>query len=156
MDRKQFQCMFGWEEERKKKVVDPGVSSSSLSKCFLPKMERKLGGGGEGEAQQLMKILMCNCTWASLFLFLFPLIFVSVTWSLHVTLSFHFFFLCSSFFGLCFFIFIFIKKKFELSIHNFFLIKKICYFFVLFNGVIIVNLYQFHFPSSNFSSQLNK
>ena len=35
------------------------------------------------------------------------------------------------------------------------LLKK-CYFFVLFNEDIIVNLYQLHFPSSHFSSQLNK
>ena len=38
-----------------------------------------------------------------------------------------------------------------LHIHNFFA-KKMCYFFVLFNEEIIVNLYQLYFSSSLFSS----
>ena len=40
--------------------------------------------------------------------------------------------------------------------YKIFLNKKICYFFVLFNVNIIVNLYQFHFLSSHFSFQPNK
>ena len=65
--------------------------------------------------------------------------------------SFFFFFLvgvcvcvCSSSFGLCY-----LKKK--LSVHTqFFFLIKMCYFFILFNENIIVNLYQLHFPSSHF------
>ena len=39
----------------------------------------------------------------------------------------------------------------HLHIHNLFA-KKMCYFFVLFNEDIIVNLYQIHFSSFRFSS----
>ena len=52
---------------------------------------------------------------------------------------------------LCLPIFFFIY----LHVHNFFA-KKMCYFFVLFEEDIIINLYQFHFSSSHFSSQPNK
>ena len=47
------------------------------------------------------------------------------------------------------------KKKIEVFIHNFFN-NKMCYFFVLVNEGIIINLYQLHFLSSYFFSQSNK
>jgi len=57
-----------------------------------------------------------------------------------------------------FFIFYFVKLLYlpfffsvHLHIHNFFA-KKLCYFFVLFNEDIIINLYQLYFSSSLFSS----
>ena len=53
------------------------------------------------------------------------------------------------FFFLIFLWLVLFKKKLKCT-YTMFLIKK-CYFFVLFNEDIIVNLYQLHFPSSHFS-----
>ena len=69
---------------------------------------------------------------------------------LYFSVVFFFFFFGSSFFGLCY-----LTKKIEVSIHNYFN-KKMCYIFVLFNGDIIVNLYQLHFLTYNFFFQSNK
>jgi len=89
------------------------------------------------------------------FCFFFPLfffyLFVFFFLSFLVLLSsVFFFFFGSSFFGLCY-----LTKKIEVSIHNCFN-KKMCYIFVLFNGDIIVNLYQLHFLTYNFFFQSNK
>ena len=40
--------------------------------------------------------------------------------------------------------------------YTIFFYKIFFYFFILFSGDIIVNLYKFYFSSSHFSSQLNK
>ena len=78
-----------------------------------------------------------------LFLFLFYFFVFACTY-------FFFFFLVLSLYS-------FLKKKIEVFIlHTQFLNKKMCYFFVLFNRDIIVNLYLLYFSSSHFSSQSNK
>ena len=57
-----------------------------------------------------------------------------------------------SFMSSCFFFFFLFSFFLHPLAHTHFFAKKCVTFFVLFNGDIIVNLYQLYFPSSHFSS----
>ena len=131
----------------------PGVFSLGLPKCFLLHMG----------FIQLLLLLFCflvssNCISVFLFCFFFFLYFFFYFFFFFPCFLLYFlvffFFFNSSFFGLCY---LTKKKKKKLKCpYTIFLIKKMCYFFVLFNGDIIVNIYQLHFPTYHFSSQSNK
>ena len=108
--------------------------------CFLPRPTIKFSpkwGENWGEktpAPKWMKMPVCIGTWVSSTSVAFP--------------PFCFIFYFFYFVELLYLPFFF---SVHLQIHNFFA-KKLCYFFVLFNEDIIINLYQLYFSSSLFSS----
>ena len=149
---------------REKKWWGTSFFSPHPPKCSPQNKEKTArgGAGGRGGVQaqfKLIKIPMCTIHIGFLYLFIFSSSnFFFFFWLfLYFSIVFFFFLgvcvcvcVCSSSFGLCY-----LKKK--LSVHTqFFFLIKMCYFFILFNENIIVNLYQFHFPSSHFFSQPNK
>ena len=143
---------------REKKWWGTSFFSLHPPKCSPQNKEKTARWGGERKAQfKLIKIPMCTIHIGFLYLFFFSSSNFFFWLFLYFSVFFFFGWVCvcvCAHLPLACAIF---KKK--LSVHTqFFFLIKMCYFFILFNENIIVNLYQLHFPSSHFFflNQTNK
>ena len=129
--------------ERRKEMIGFRYFLSKPTKKFSPQNEVKTRRGD---------YFIYLCTWANGESFLHKCLFFPL---IQLPFSFLFSFL---FFPTCTYMIIFAKKNvlfFCLHIHNFFLLKKMCFIF-FFNRDIIVILYQLHFFIIFFLNQTNK
>ena len=109
MGRKTFLSVNGWVGMKESKWWGLGVSSPSLPKSFLLKMEIKLKE--EIGHHFWTKMPICNCTWASSTLLFFTLFF---------SFSFSFFLLDIACLLLVFFYFFYFLWLLGMLVYNFF------------------------------------